>query len=159
MPLLIEPGWRNRAKCNGLSVAESNRLFFVDRGGKTGPADKFCESCPVRNSCLNYAILYNEDGFWAGTSEKEREFASPEFREALKQEAIKYGRLENRDIDSIIRLGRQRDEFDVIEVMQDWDLLEFPEQSVNGSQSVSQRVDNLIGSVSNLFRELGLSVS
>ena len=159
MPLLIEPGWQKRGKCNGLSQSESDRLFFVDRGGKTGPADKFCNGCPVRSSCLNYAILYNECGFWAGTSENERAFASAELKEALRKEAIKFGRLENRDIESLIRFGRRRDEFDVIETVEEWDLLEFPEQVFNGSQSVSQRVDNLIGSVSNLFRELGFTVA
>lgn len=148
-----------------MSVPESNRLFFVDRGGKTGPADRYCDGCPVRSSCRNYAILYDEDGFWAGTSESERAFiqlASPGLKEAIREEQVKSGRLENRDIDSLIRLGRQREDSETIEVLYEFDLLdglEFPEERVNGSQSVSERIDGLIGSVSNLFRELGLTIS
>ena len=36
-------------------------------------AKKFCKTCPVRNECLEYAIVANEvHGIWGGFTYKER---------------------------------------------------------------------------------------
>lgn len=31
-----------------------------------------CRDCPLRESCLDWALLHGEQGIWSGTSEKER---------------------------------------------------------------------------------------
>lgn len=34
----------------------------------------FCEQCPIRESCLEYAIQAEPHGIWGGTTEEEREY-------------------------------------------------------------------------------------
>jgi hypothetical protein len=43
-----------------------------DRKGQRAVA-KFCEPCPVKNECLDAAIMNLERGVWGGTSYKQRE--------------------------------------------------------------------------------------
>jgi hypothetical protein len=107
MPL-IEHEWRSRAGCRNLTVEESNDLFFVGRGGKSVKAQKFCTSsqCPVKRSCYYYAVLYDEKGIWAGSTEADRKNAPVELKKALHDEAVYYNTLENRDIESYIRAMR-----------------------------------------------------
>lgn len=66
-------GWRDRAKCAKLSISESDQLFFPGPGGKSKAAAKFCEGCPVVAECLNETLALGGVGFWAGTTEGERE--------------------------------------------------------------------------------------
>lgn len=64
--------WRTEAKCAKLAPSESDAIFFPKPGGKSKTADIFCSDCPVRNKCLNEALLRGGSGFWAGTTEPER---------------------------------------------------------------------------------------
>jgi hypothetical protein len=41
-------------------------------GQSSNKAKKFCEDCPVRIECLEFALIYNEYGVFGGTSESER---------------------------------------------------------------------------------------
>jgi WhiB family redox-sensing transcriptional regulator len=77
----LEPGasaetdWRHRANCRGASDPD---VFFPI--GSTGPAldqieeaKTFCNPCPVRKACLDWAISTHQDsGVWGGLSEDER---------------------------------------------------------------------------------------
>ena len=61
--------------------------------------NKFCSSCPVRRDCLNYALLYKEEGIWGGTTTADRDQILrqiPQIRKRLEAEAIQLGILENR---------------------------------------------------------------
>ena len=66
--------WRSRAAC--LSV--DPEIFFPI--GNTGPAvvqvteaKRVCNSCTVRETCLQWAIENHQDsGVWGGLSEEER---------------------------------------------------------------------------------------
>lgn len=66
--------WRAESACRDTSPD----LFFPV--GTTGPAleqiaaaKQVCETCEVREPCLEYAINTNQDsGIWGGTSEEER---------------------------------------------------------------------------------------
>ena len=66
--------WRHRAAC----LTEDPELFFPV--GNTGPAlqqiedaKKICQSCAVKDQCLNWALDAGQDhGVWGGTSEDER---------------------------------------------------------------------------------------
>ena len=66
----MDTSWMSEAKCKGLT-----ELFFVERFEykKAEEAKKVCEGCPVRQECLEYAIVNVEtDGIWGGLSPKKR---------------------------------------------------------------------------------------
>ncbi len=66
--------WRYHAACRD----EDPELFFPI--GNSGPAliqieeaKEVCQSCPVSNSCLQWALESGQDsGVWGGMSEDER---------------------------------------------------------------------------------------
>lgn len=68
--------WMRRGLCRG----EDPDLFHPAQGGryKTAKAKTVCGDCPVRITCLNFALDNWEDlgpgrwGVWGGTSEEER---------------------------------------------------------------------------------------
>ena len=64
--------WMDSAKCRSLDPTEAERTFFVGRGQNKTKAESICNSCLVQKKCLQYAIVNNELGIWAGTSEKDR---------------------------------------------------------------------------------------
>lgn len=96
--------WRSQAKCRVLVPEQSDQLFFIKRGQSVKPAEDYCSRCPVRKECLNYALLYNELGIWAGTSESERREMRkvPGLVDYLKKLAIDDGILEDHDLDNYI---------------------------------------------------------
>ena len=74
---LMEPGWRADAACHGAN-AES---FFPpshferkpEKDLREGAARALCGRCPVRQQCLDYALLVEEPhGIWGGLNELER---------------------------------------------------------------------------------------
>jgi hypothetical protein len=69
--------WRQYGKCASLNPNEVDDLFFIGRGKSPKPAQAFCEGCPVRKQCLYYAVYYNLDGIWAGTTDDERRNLRP----------------------------------------------------------------------------------
>ena len=47
--------------------------FFPEKGGSTREAKAVCQSCEVREECLEYALANDERfGIWGGLSERER---------------------------------------------------------------------------------------
>ena len=61
--------WMERAECKGLDP----ELFFGEKGVSNEPAMRVCESCVVRELCLQWALSHNETyGIWGGTSAQER---------------------------------------------------------------------------------------
>ncbi|WP_170165653.1 MULTISPECIES: WhiB family transcriptional regulator [Agrococcus] len=62
-------GWQADALC-----AETDpEAFFPEKGGSTRDAKRICESCDVRQQCLEYALENDERfGIWGGLSERER---------------------------------------------------------------------------------------
>jgi WhiB family transcriptional regulator, redox-sensing transcriptional regulator len=52
---------------------DTGDLFFPDKGGTNSAAKAVCRSCPVRTSCLQWALDHDERfGVWGGLSERER---------------------------------------------------------------------------------------
>lgn len=49
-------------------------LFYPEKGEPTTAAQRICwEVCPVRESCLEWALAHNEThGVWGGLSARER---------------------------------------------------------------------------------------
>lgn len=58
---------------SGLCAETDPDAFFPDRGKPTRSAKSVCMGCPVRSTCLEYAVVHNERfGVWGGLSERER---------------------------------------------------------------------------------------
>lgn len=61
--------WRDDALC----AQTDPGLFFPEKGESTGPAKDVCSRCPVRDPCLEHAVLNDERfGIWGGLSEGQR---------------------------------------------------------------------------------------
>ena len=66
--------WRAESACRDADL----NLFFP--AGVTGPAERqireakaICAACPIRQTCLSFAIETNQEyGIWGGTTEDER---------------------------------------------------------------------------------------
>lgn len=71
LPTLEVPAeaWVSDALCPQVDAD----IFYVNKGGSTGPAKAICAMCPVAEQCLQYAIEHDERwGVWGGKSERER---------------------------------------------------------------------------------------
>lgn len=61
--------WMARGNCAG----KSPDFFFPSDGVGVEAARKVCETCPVKDICLEFALTNRIDhGVWGGTSERER---------------------------------------------------------------------------------------
>ena len=64
-----ERTWMIDARC----LDADPEAFFPEKGGSTREAKRICSDCPVRESCLDYALENDERfGIWGGMSERER---------------------------------------------------------------------------------------
>lgn len=69
LPTLDSEPWRDDAICSQTDP----EAFFPEKGGSTKEAKAICRGCPVRQECLDYAVLHEERfGIWGGFSERER---------------------------------------------------------------------------------------
>lgn len=67
--LLGRPAWQADAACRGVAVEN----FFPAGGTSLMRARRICNSCPVVDDCLRYALERPSlKGIWAGTSERRR---------------------------------------------------------------------------------------
>ena len=58
--------WLKRAACLG----SDTEIFYSE--DRPFDAIKICHMCPVRSECFEYAVKYEENGIWGGSTEKER---------------------------------------------------------------------------------------
>lgn len=77
--------WRADAECLRRGLHWSD---FVD-DDPTPAAVEACGACPVKPQCLEAAILHDESGYWAGTSERERRRYAARQRRLLSVEATR----------------------------------------------------------------------
>ena len=82
-------GWQFDAACRG----EDSSLFFApnyferreEKERREARAKEICDRCPVRDTCLEYALKVREaHGIWGGRNELER-------RTLLRQRALQVG--------------------------------------------------------------------
>lgn len=68
--------WRLQAACRGMDV----QLFYPEKwdGETTMKAIAVCETCSVREPCLDRAIQDREPGVWGGMSERRRRVKAAE---------------------------------------------------------------------------------
>ena len=65
----MDSEWMDEGNC----VEQPPGLFFPSDGVGVEVAKKVCVDCPVREVCLEYALVNRVDhGVWGGTSERER---------------------------------------------------------------------------------------
>ena len=61
--------WRQRAACRGVDPD----IFYPAADEDAEEAKGICGICPVREACLEYALVNRErDGVWGGATERER---------------------------------------------------------------------------------------
>ena len=61
--------WRQRAACRGVDPD----IFYPASDEEADEAKAVCGVCPVREACLEYALVNRErDGVWGGATERER---------------------------------------------------------------------------------------
>lgn len=61
--------WRQRAACRGVDPD----IFYPASDEDADEAKGICGVCPVREACLEYALVNRErDGVWGGATERER---------------------------------------------------------------------------------------
>lgn len=85
--------WWPERVCN----TEDATILFDTKPRKA--KDDYCDHCPVKKDCLNYALLYKEHGVWGGTTKADRDQileGVPQLYHLLKIEAIQAGILEVR---------------------------------------------------------------
>jgi WhiB family transcriptional regulator, redox-sensing transcriptional regulator len=65
----MELDWTALGKCKDMDPA----IFFPSDGMGVQAAQRICADCPVKVTCLEYALADRVDhGVWGGTSERER---------------------------------------------------------------------------------------
>lgn len=65
-----EVRWQDAALCAGVPL----ETFVPDKEDEQGlaAARLYCNPCPVRATCLRYALTYGQRGYWGGTDTAER---------------------------------------------------------------------------------------
>lgn len=77
-------GWRLRAACRDVDTA----VFFPETEAEAAAAKAVCASCPVREACLNFALVTRQDdGVWGGLDETERRRLRRRRQEAARRAA------------------------------------------------------------------------
>jgi WhiB family redox-sensing transcriptional regulator len=76
--------WRDAAACRGLDT----NVFFPLTDEEADEAKTVCAACPVREECLEFALLTRQnDGVWGGLTEAERRRLRRRRREQARRAA------------------------------------------------------------------------
>ncbi len=76
--------WRRDAACRDLDTA----VFFPDTDEEVAAAKAVCVACPVREACLEFALITRQDdGVWGGLDENERRRVRRRRQEAARRKA------------------------------------------------------------------------
>ena len=76
--------WRQDAACRDLDTA----VFFPETDEETGAALAVCATCPVREACLEFALVTRQDdGVWGGMTETDRKRLRRRRQEAARRKA------------------------------------------------------------------------
>lgn len=67
---LVQPRWQDSATC---ARTADPAPWHPRKGlGPVRQVGRICAACPVNRSCLAVALLWDEDGIWAGTNPGQR---------------------------------------------------------------------------------------
>lgn len=76
--------WRLDAACRDLDTA----IFFPETEEGVAVAQAICATCPVREACLEFALVTRQDdGVWGGVDETERRRIRRRRQEAARRAA------------------------------------------------------------------------
>jgi WhiB family redox-sensing transcriptional regulator len=76
--------WRDDAACRDLDTA----IFFPETDEAAAAAQAICATCPVREACLEFALVTRQDdGVWGGMTENERRRLRRRRQEAARRRA------------------------------------------------------------------------
>lgn len=76
--------WRLDASCRDLDTA----IFFPETDEGVTDAKAICATCPVRQACLEFALVTRQDdGVWGGLDENERRRLRRRRQEAARRAA------------------------------------------------------------------------
>ena len=76
--------WRSRAACRDVDTA----VFFPETEPEIAAAKAVCAACPVREACLDFALITRQDdGVWGGMDENERRRVRRRRQEAARKAA------------------------------------------------------------------------
>jgi len=76
--------WRLDAACRHLDTA----TFFPATDDEVATAKAICAGCPVRDACLEFALVTRQDdGVWGGLDENERRRARRRGQDAARKAA------------------------------------------------------------------------
>ncbi|MET0786103.1 MAG: WhiB family transcriptional regulator [Paenisporosarcina sp.] len=73
MPTPKDLEWANRQDLPCLDADLLGISFYPGKGYSTRRAQDICQSCPVLETCYEYAVKFEHFGVWGGTSERERQ--------------------------------------------------------------------------------------
>lgn len=81
----VDPNeWRLEAACRDLDTA----IFFPETDEQVDTAKAVCATCPVREACLEFALVTRQDdGVWGGLEENERRRVRRRRQEAARRAA------------------------------------------------------------------------
>ncbi len=95
--------WKAEGYCARLSPDKVDAYFFLGRGGSPAQTrEKFCNDCPVKQMCFEYAIVHGEEGIWGGTTDRERQVVAPILKPSLTAKARREEWLEERPREPIV---------------------------------------------------------
>ena len=63
------PKFKNKPACEGTD----NEMWFPHKQGEYKEQQllfRICNGCPAKAECLEYALEWNVDGYWAGTTDR-----------------------------------------------------------------------------------------
>lgn len=66
-------GWAQQAACKSSTWERAFADQFFSEGPARTAITSLCRQCPVRDTCLEWALTHDEKGVWAGTSEAQRQ--------------------------------------------------------------------------------------
>ncbi|HTJ74847.1 MAG TPA: WhiB family transcriptional regulator [Acidimicrobiales bacterium] len=76
--------WRQDAACRDMDTA----IFFPETEEAAAAAKAVCATCPVREACLQFALVTRQDdGVWGGLDENERRRLRRRRQEAARKAA------------------------------------------------------------------------
>lgn len=67
----VGPDWYRDAACKNTNSDLFSPKVETDKG-LAEVKEAFCDHCPVRERCLQFAIINDDCGYWGGTSTAER---------------------------------------------------------------------------------------
>ena len=75
----MNASWRQRAACQGIDA----EVFYPTTEEEEEEAKAICNVCPVRETCLEFALANRErEGVWGGLNERERRRVSRQRRKS-----------------------------------------------------------------------------